>query len=334
MGLKAFWQLLQLAIWSHFNKGSPTSNSTAENSSAQLSSSASSVADPNQSLQEQPETLQAYDTGSDKYAARRFRQFLIYVVIPIVLFCGGGWYFVLGRPAEQQTTLLGTKLSTPTVHATKIVSGDTVLGGPVGVVGSITPTPGTKVAYAVASATPAVRVKCYATKDAFSPYTDKVILSQGLFYADAFTRVNGGLIWSQQFGWFKAADFGCAPGIEGLEVEFIQPAGTPTKKPVVIIPTRAPTSIPSTTPMPSPTLTPTPQPGIVLFDYFDCGDVRWLAWGVTRVYLTVGASRSGVPGDENGQAVHRDLCDSVGKKVRLDAFLPSGQQIYREGVLQ
>ena len=256
------------------------------------------------------------------------------MVIPIVLFCGGGWYFVLGRPAEQQTTLLGTKLSTPTVHATKIVSGDTVLGGPVGVVGSVTPSPAIKVAVAVPSATFSTRVKCYAVKDAHSPYAESVILSQGLFYADAFTRVNGGMIWSKQFGWFMASDFGCAPGIEGLEVEFIQPPGTPTKKPIVVIPTRTLTPVPSTTPIPSATPTVTPQPGIVLFDYFDCGDVRWLAWGVTRVYLTVGTNRSGVPGDENGQAVHRDLCDSVGKKVRLDAFLPSGQQIYREGVLQ
>ncbi len=333
MGLKALWQLLQLAIWSHFNKGSPISNSPAESSTEPSSSSASSAVSPNQPAPGQPEPLQAYDTGADIYAQRRFRQFLMYVVLPIVVFCGGGWYLIMGRPPEQQTSILGTKMSSPTVRATKIISGDTVLGGPVGVVGSVTPT-AEKVAYVVPSATPAGRIKCYAIRDAHSPYTDKVILSQGLFFADAFTRVNGGMIWNKQFGWFKLVDFGCAPGIEQLEIEFVQPPPTAMPKPIVIVPTRTKTPIPSATPLPTPVPTVTPQPGIIFFDYFDCGDVTWLAWGVTRVYLTVGTSRSGVPGDENGRAVHRSLCDSVGKKVRLDAFLPNGQQIYREGVLQ
>ena len=320
MNLKMLWQLLRLAISDHFK---PESKPLSSSSSSLESSSK----DPNESAPDQPETLEAYDTGADKYSARRFRQFVIYVILPIVLFCGGGWYLTMGRPPDQQTTLLGTKMLTPTVRATQIVSGDTVLGGPV----TLLQTPTPKIAYAVPSATSAARVKCYARQDAHSPLGDAVILSQGLFYADAFTRVNGGMIWNKQFGWFKAADFGCAAGLETLEVEFVQPPGTPTKKPIVIIPTRTLTPIPSATLVPA---TITPVPGILLFDFFDCADVRWLAWGVTRVYLTVGTSRSGVPGDDNGQPVHRYLCDSVGQKARLDVFLPSGQQIYREGVLQ
>jgi hypothetical protein len=194
--------------------------------------------------------------------------------------------------------------------------------------------PTAKVAYVVASSTPAARIKCYALRDTRSVYADRMIYQNGLFFADAFSRVKGGLIWNQQFGWFWLSDFGCSEGIESLEIEFVEPAASATPKTAVIYPTRTGTSFPSSTLPPSPVPTITPAAGIVMFDAFACGDVTWLVWGASRVYLTVGTKREGVPGDSNGAPVHRDLCDSIGKKGRIDVFLPNGQQIYREFVVQ
>jgi hypothetical protein len=337
MGLNTLLKLLRLAILDRFKPGSVNWKRSSNNSGR---GSASSSEDPKESAAgdppaDKPEKLNEYDTGSDKYAARRFRQFVLYVILPVVLFCGGGWYLTVGRPPDQQTTLLGGKAAalTPTKRATVVYTGDQVLGGRIDA--NATPqAAGTKFAVAVASATPAVRVRCYARVDAKSPYNDNVLLAEAMIYADAFTRANGGMIWNKTQGWFKLSDLACAPNVADLEIEFIQPAksATPTgtKAPVVYVP-RSPTPLPTWTPLPS---TSTPFPGIILFDYFSCHDVRWRVWGASRVYLTVGTDRQGVPGEENGQPVQRDLCQHLGKKIRLDAFLLNGQQIMREGLLQ
>jgi hypothetical protein len=93
-----------------------------------------------------------------------------------------------------------------------------------------------------------------------------------------------------------------------------------------------PTPIPTATPSPTLIPTVTPQPGIVMFDVFDCHNVRWLAWAVSRVYLTVGRSRTGVAGDDRGQPVTRDLCEYAGQTIRLDVYI-GNVQTFREGVL-
>ena len=154
-----------------------------------------------------------YDTGADKFAARRMRQFLLYVLVPSILFCGGGWYLVFGRSADEQSTILGGRAPTrtPPVVVTRIVSGDTVLGGAV----QYSP-PGSaatpKVAQVVASPT-GVRMTCYARRDSRSPYADAVVYENGLFYAEAFTSVHGGMNWNSRYGWFPIADFACQKGI-------------------------------------------------------------------------------------------------------------------------
>ncbi len=255
----------------------------------------------------------------------------MYVVVPCMVFCCGGLYLIAGRPADQQTTVLGGKakaVATITPASTRVVTGETVLGGQVAVAASPT-----KFGVVVVSPTsaPVNKCKCYARVDTHSVYGDVTVYAEGLFYAEAFTRARGGMIWNARFGWFWAKNFGCEPGLDALEVEFIEPPKTATPKPTIIYPTRTRTPPPTVA---LPTATLTPVPGILLFDVFDCHNVRWLAWGVSRVYLTVGKERWGVEGDVAGQPAQRDLCDHVGERIRLDVFLPSGQQLYREGVLQ
>ncbi len=264
-----------------------------------------------------------YDTGADKYTARRMRQFVTWVLIPIIIFCGGGWYLLAGRPADQQTGILGAPRSTATRLPTRAITGDTVLGGAV----SAGPSP-TMVRLSAAENAIGPSVVCYARVDSQGVISNTSVLANGLFRAEGFTRVNGGMIWNSRFGWHLLSNFGCQAGLEKLEVEYIPP--TPTRKPV-IVPTRVPATV---TPLPTLTPTITPIPGIVLFDLWDCHAVRWLAWGVSRVYLTIGTAREGVPGDNHGQFVQRDLCGFVGQKIRLDAFFASGTQVFREGVIQ
>jgi hypothetical protein len=267
-----------------------------------------------------PESLQQYDTGADKYVVRRYRQFLFYVIVPVVLFCGGGW-LLLTRPLQQQSPSATKLVATVTPRT---VSGDNVIGGRIVVTE-------TKVAQVVPTQVPVSRLRCYARVDARGVYSDVILPAESLVYADAFTRANQGMIWNKNLGWFSLRDLVCAPGLENFEVEFIPPPRSPTPKPVVILPTR------TRTPLPSPTVplpTSTPLPGVLVWDIFYCHEVRWQVWGASRVYLTIGNNRSGVPGEEYGGPVVRDLCEHVGKRIRLDVFLRDGQQIYREGMLQ
>lgn len=272
--------------------------------------------------------LERYDTGADRYTARRMRQFLIYVVLPVFLFCFGGAYLVFGRdqrsssPPKRPTMTLTVVAVSTVVRPT--VSGDTVLGGVVSYSGQMqsTQSRGTPVP------SPVPTVRCYARVDSRSVYSDSVVYQNGLFLAEAFTRARGGMIWNARFGWFRIEDFACAPGIENIEVEFIEPR-SPTPRPVYPTRTRTPTPLP-------PTYTPTAtlSQGILIFDTWDCSNVRWLVWGVSRVYVSVGDQRWGVAGDNRGQPVERDLCEYRGQRIRIDAVLPSGQQIYRESVIR
>lgn len=298
-----------------------------------MNSSAPSTSTPNP---ESPTAeLQAYDTGADRFADRRGRQFLIYVVLPIVLFCGTAWYLLLGRPADQQTGLLGQPLVTRTathnplvpvtVQPTRVVDPGSILGGQVTY--NNTPQLAAMQPPNRAMATPDLSepVKCWARQDTTGVYTATTVLELSLLLVDGYTRANGGMIHHAKLGWFALADFGCAPGLERLEVEFVPPRSpTPRPSPRPATPTAIPVL---------PSATPTLSRGIVLFDLTDCSKVRWLVWGVERVYLTVGSNRQGVPGDERGQPVVRDLCLNVGQKIRLDAFV-GNYQYTREGEIR
>jgi len=273
-----------------------------------------------------PERLEAYDTGADRYTARRFRMFVTNVMLPLLLFCCGGYYLVMIRPGEQQAVAAKAKaLVTPTATA-RVVSGDQVIGGRVVVA---TPTPEGKAAQVVP--TVGIRLRCYARVDARGVYSDVVLPAESLVYADAFTRANQGMIWNRNLGWFSLRDVVCAPGLEHIEVEFIPPPRSPTPTVTRVVPTRTRTPVPSPTAIPS---TPTPLPGILVFEYFDCHQVKWHVWGATGVYLTVGTARRGVAGDNHGAPVVQDLCEYLGSRVRLDVFLRDGSHVYREGLLQ
>jgi hypothetical protein len=256
------------------------------------------------------------------------------VVLPVVLFCGTAWYLLLGRPKEQQTGLLGQPLFTRTathnplvqvtVQPTRVVDAGGILGGQV-----VYATPQLAAAQPPnrVMATPEIieSVKCWAKKDATGVYTGTVVLELSLFLADGYTRANGGMIHHARLGWYPLADFGCAPGLERLETEFVPPR-SPTSRPTLRPATPTLTLVP-------PSVTPTLSRGIVLFDITDCAKVRWLVWGVERVYLTVGSNRQGVAGDDRGQPVVRDLCLNIGQKIRLDAFWGNLQYV-REGELR
>lgn len=169
-----------------------------------------------------------------------------------------------------------------------------------------------------------VRVRCYAVRDASSVYSTTQVLENGLFMVEKYTRVQGGMIFNSRFGWYRVSDFGCQPGLERLEVEFVGPTRTLTPRPVV---KATSTSLP-VSPVPSPTL----RSGIISFSADGCR-LSWLVWDVQSVYLVYGGKREPVAGDRSGRSVSYDLVPCVAGVVRLEA-LRGGETYIREIMVQ
>jgi hypothetical protein len=153
-------------------------------------------------------------------------------------------------------------------------------------------------------------VRCYARDDVTGVYSRTEVLKGGLFLAEKYTRVLGGMIYNPRYGWYGAVAFGCAEGLDQLEVEFVPSVlvtPTPTRRPATVVP-KAVATVPIPSPVPSPTLTT----GIVSFSAPSCSLVSYLAWNVKAAYLIRGGVKTGVPGDWGGQAVLTSVCPYSG----------------------
>jgi hypothetical protein len=272
--------------------------------------------------------LPEYGGARDEFVKGRRFDFLLKGVLPLIVIAYiVSSVFKCGPMAAGAAT--PTKVAVAVTPVASVVPGTGLLGTG-GMLGSTDY--GFKSAYTPAAkpgtivpATLENRVRCYAVRDARSVYSNTVVLQNGLFWVERYTRVMGGMIFNSKFGWYAVSDFGCAPGLDVLEVEFVGPTLTPTSRPVV---KATSTSVP-TVPLPTPTL----RTGIVHFSSDGCR-LSWLVWNVRSVYLIVGGKREPVAGDRGGQFVSYDLVPCVAGVARLEAVGSGGEKYIREIEIQ
>jgi hypothetical protein len=271
--------------------------------------------------------LPEYGGARDEFVQGRRFDFLLKGVLPLIVIV-----YIVSSVFKCGPNVAGAGVTStkPVVVSTLTVVPGTGLLGTGGVLG--TTDYGFKAAYTsvpkVGTVVPATlenRVRCYAVRDARSVYSNTQVLQNGLFWVERYTRVMGGMIFNSKFGWYAVSDFGCAPGLDVLEVEFVGPTLTPTSRPVV---KATSTSVP-TVPLPTPTL----RTGIVHFSSDGCR-LSWLVWNVRSVYLIVGGKREPVAGDRGGQFVSYDLVPCVAGVARLEAVGSGGEKYIREIEIQ
>ncbi|MBI5651163.1 MAG: hypothetical protein HZC40_12070 [Chloroflexi bacterium] len=253
-----------------------------------------------------PKQLKEYGTVNDDSAKGRRWQMLFFVVIPLICVCIAVWFGFGGgsQAAVDASKPVGASTIAP-ANLDSIVQGSQF---------AFASPPAQKVAQAV---TPDSRIRCYAIRDTVS-ISNVIIYKEGLFLADRWSRVNGGLLGSKTAGWFPATDFGCQGDLTSLEVEYMMPVPSPTatKRVVVIVPTKIPTSFPTAT------LSPTLANGILRLDASGC-DVSWLVWNAQAVWIEYAGKREGVAGDSAGKPIFRSMCPYTGT-VKLDAWMKDG----------
>lgn len=270
--------------------------------------------------------LKAYDHDGDKFTQRRYRGFLINVVLPFALIVLAGWYFLVGQYQKPVSAATPSPVPTPFSLVNQAVIG----GGPVGSVIGGGPVGSNPVRYE-ATLVPVSSVRCYAVIDSTPVYTGSVVLQNGLFLAERYTRASGGLLYNARFGWHKSNDFGCDTAkLSDIEVEFLPIATMVASQKVVstkavIVKTPTPVVVPTV--IPSPTLVA----GLSHFKVSGC-EVSWLAWNVNAVWLTVAGKREGVAGDNGGLPVVRSVCPYVGP-VKVDVLLKTGETVSASGVI-
>lgn len=184
------------------------------------------------------------------------------------------------------------------------------------------------VARVPAGATPpalSLGVRCYATIDAKSIYSDTEVFLGGLFYAEKYTRVFGGRVFNSRLGWYDASVFGCQGDLGSVEVEYIVPKSTATKPVATRQVLRATATL-----VVVPTPVDTVRPAGVSFAKLagdSCGVVSY-AVGVKAVYLSYGGKRLGIAGDDRGAPVVTSVCPYSGT-VSLDVYFGDGSMQHR-----
>jgi hypothetical protein len=172
-------------------------------------------------------------------------------------------------------------------------------------------------------------VRCYARDDVTGVYSPTQVLKGGLFLAEKYTRVLGGMIYNPRYGWYGAVAFGCAEGLDQLEVEFVPPVSpTRTSTPRPYVAPKPATPVPVATSVPSATL----ANGILSFSAPSCDLVSYLVWNVKAVYLVKNGVKTGVPGDNGGQAVVTSVCPFTGT-LTLAAVTSEGSVLSRSVVI-
>lgn len=271
-----------------------------------------------------------YTGQGDKFAKKRQKDFLFWIVIPTVGFVLVFWYLLVGqyqKPSQATPTAVKTGLApafgTPGAGGAQSVFALNGNGAqsPLAFGGGESQPRGT--------ATKVV-VKCYARIDASGVFTSTLILRDTLFIVEGYTRANGGMIYNSKFDWMASSSFGCQGDVLALEREFVPP----TPRPTATGTRRLVTAIPKTaTPLPQPTATLTS--GLILFRATSCDSVTWLAHDVAAVYLTVNGKREGVAGENAGQPIVLSICPISGTTtIKLDVVLRNGQVESRGNVLQ
>ncbi len=286
-------------------------------------------------LEHGSEPLRSYDEGDDRFAKRRYRNFTLYVVVPaIALVAVSCW--VLGiqkQPAVKVAQAVPSVVpvvagSSPFNTQNYPVSGGSQVVNQLPVPAVPMPPPA-----GVVTATPAIDgVRCFAVVDTGAFYGGVYVVRSGaMLIVQGFTRVNGGMIWSKRYGWYRVSDFRCAGDLAAVEVEFVDPGQlatlTAVARPSSTVRVVVPRATATITPTETPFVTPTYQPGVLLFGVDGC-DVVWLVWGARMVFLSYGGQSYGVAGDAMGEPVRRDLCGYSGS-VGLRVVLPNGQEVNR-----
>lgn len=242
--------------------------------------------------------LKSFGASNDDDARRRRSGMIMFVVVPLLLVCVAVW-FGFGGGSQQVASAELAKTLTP-------VSTRSLLGGAINQPQSL----GGGSGGSPVSTVPLPRLRCYALRDTRS-MSGTVVFASGLFFADGYSRVRGGLVYSRNLGWFPAGDFGCVGDLQSVEREFdVYP--TPIASPTIarVVPVRVFTQVPTVA---IPTVVPSPTfvPGIARFTAEGCR-VTWFVSGVQSVYLEYGGKSYGVPGENNGLPMYRDLCPYVG----------------------
>ena len=162
---------------------------------------------------------------------------------------------------------------------------------------------------AVVGSVSALSVKCYATVDAKSIFSDTQVFAGGLFYVEKYSRVFGGRVFNARLGWYEASIFGCQGDLSQVEVEYIEPKAAVTKSPTIRSVLRSPTPVIAFSVSPVATL----ASGLLLFqsDGSLC-TVSSLAVGVSSVYLTYDSKRIGIAGDDHLAPVVTSVCPFSG----------------------
>ena len=262
----------------------------------------------------------------------------MYFVIPLAFFGIAFYWLFVGRfqtsdptPANlQQTPVVKSAMAAPLLGGSPApgapFSGSQInLGGNFGS-GSSSAVPH-QASLSAGDRVPAV--PCFANVDTRSIYSNTVVLGNGLFLADKSTRVLGGMIYNERFGWYARKDFTCTGDLATIEVEFVAPLPTPTK--TVYSTPRPRTAVPSPSPVPTITNTPLPS-GIVIWSVNSC-IVEWQVNDVMAVYLNYpGNYHTAVVGEVNGGPVIKNLCPITGT-VGIDVYKRDGSRDSRVGTL-
>ncbi len=270
--------------------------------------------------------LRKIDVPQDSSWWKRFLRLIFFAVLPLIACV----WFILNwafQCSPSPAAALAKSPPTPAVVPTVKMVGslfDTTMGRSPSLPGG--GAPGAPAAVVVPL------VKCYARVDAAGVYSQTQVLKDGMFLAERFTRVLGGMIYNSRYGWYLASDFGCSPGLEEIEVEFMPPV-IPTR---TVVPTRRPVVAAKTsTPVPVATAAPTATlaNGIISFAAPSCDLVSYLVWNVKAVYLVKNGVKVGVPGDNQGQAVITSVCPYSGT-LTLAAVSNDGSVLSRSVVIQ
>jgi len=282
----------------------------------------------NQRATSEERQLRPYGVTGDRFQQKRYQFCLIYFVVPLALFGIVFYWLLIGR---FQTGSSAVVTSVPPGASSGSPASSSLIGG--------TPAPGgLNLGGGLLSMTPAVagpvarssvgvtRIACFAKVDSKSVYSNTVVLANALFWAEKSTRVLGGMIYNDRFGWYRLEAFTCSGDLGTIEVEWFDPRPTATY-------TRGPTRYHS--PVPTvvviPSLVPTALPvGIVVFRVDGCV-VQWQVNQVNAVFLNYGGVREGVAGEVNGGPVVRSICPYTGT-VRIDVYRRDGTIDRREGI--
>lgn len=254
------------------------------------------------------ERLRRFDEDGDRYSSHRYRQFVLFVIVPTVLICLALYWVFLGpkgSPAYGMVSVQAVRTGTPVPGASPGSRNILSEGG--NFAGQAIQALPSKIAVMVSTPAPE-RVRCYALRDGVAQYGSGQFLKGGLIWAERWTRVNGGMVYVSSLGWVSQSMVYCYPGLENIEMPFDLPTSTR-----VFVPRVGSSSTPISNLVVLPTLVRLPTvSGLVSFQAMGCDTVVWYAWDVREVYLVKGGQREAVPGDNAGQPVIRSVCPYTG----------------------